>query len=122
VFDGPEERMHPLERMRRRQPIAWAERLLGILPYLTLLGVLSLVANVIVSFEEPHAAMLFVAALLLFAAPAGMLVHLVVTSEMTRSEKRCWMTGLMRGNAALFAAYFNRAERRATTERLAASK
>ena len=93
-----------------------------ILPYLSLLGALSLGANVMLSFEEPHAPMLFGAAILLLAAPAGMLIHLAVTSEMTRREKRRWMKGLMHGNVALFAAYFNRAERLATTHKLAAVK
>ena len=77
-----------------------------------LLGVASLVANLMLSFEEPHPGMLLGAAVLVLAAPVGMLLHLSATSELTPDEKRRWATGLTtRQGPALFAAYFSAAER-----------
>jgi hypothetical protein len=77
------------------------------LPYLTLLGCAGLVANVTLSFEEPHDGVLFVSALLLAAAPIGLVVHLAITDELTPDEKRNWVAGLMsRKGPKLFGAYW----------------
>jgi hypothetical protein len=77
------------------------------------------VANVALTFEELYTGMLFVSALLLGAAPLGMAAHLACTTELTREDRRLWITGLMsRRGAALFAAYFNPGERRRATRRL----
>ena len=76
--------------------------------------------NLMLSFEEPQAAMLLVSALLLAAAPAGMLLHLATTAGLAPREKRMWMSALARGGAPrLFAAYFDAAKRRAVTRTLA---
>ena len=42
------------------------------LPYLTLLGCAGIVANIALSFEEPHDEMLLLSALLLATAPVGL--------------------------------------------------
>jgi hypothetical protein len=101
-----------------RERGVWAARVLATLPYVTLLGFGGLVVNVILSFEEPHGPMLLASGLLLFAAPVGVFLHLATTPELTPQERRLWLAGLMGGSAALFAAYFNRTERRTATRRL----
>jgi hypothetical protein len=93
-------------------PQRWSDRLLASLPYVSLLGIASLVANLMLSFEEPHSTMLLGAAVLLSAAPVGMLVHFSTTSELTPDQKRKWVAGLTsRQGPALFVAYFSAAER-----------
>jgi hypothetical protein len=97
-----------------------AERIVATLPYVSLLGLGSLITNIMLSFEEPHAEMLFVSAALLPAAPLGMLVHLAVKQALTPNEKRMWITGLMsREGPTLFAEYFNASGRSRTTRKLA---
>jgi hypothetical protein len=89
------------------------------LPYMTLLGGVALVANIALSFEEPHREMLLVSALLIAAAPLGLVLHLAVTHELTPDEKRRWMAGLMsRRGPELFGAYFSSVSRRWATDRL----
>jgi hypothetical protein len=78
----------------------------------SLLGLVSVVVNLMLSFEEPHSAMLLGAAVLICAAPVGMLVHLAGSSELTSSEKRKWLIGLAsRKGPALYVAYFSSAGR-----------
>jgi hypothetical protein len=97
------------------------ERVFPTLPYLSLLGFGGLVANVLLSFEEPHTPMLLVAALLISAAPVGLLSHLVTTAQLTHREKLLWIRGLLsRNGPVLFAAYFNAAQRSGATASLAA--
>ncbi len=89
------------------------------LPYVTLLGCAAIVANIALSFEEPHGEMLLVSALLLAAAPVGLILHLAFTDELTPDEKRKWVAGLMsRRGPELFGAYFNSVARRRATDRL----
>jgi len=96
-------------------------RVVAILPYVSLLGFIGLVPNLVFSFEEPHTGMLLVATLLLSVAPVGLLVHLATTRELTAQERRVWLAGLMSRKAArFFAAYFNARERRRTTQQPAA--
>jgi len=97
------------------------DHVLRTLPYVSLLGIGGLVVNIVLSFEEPHRPLLWASGLLLSAAPAGGLLHLATTGELTADEKRLWLSGLGSGSATLFAAYFNRAERRASTRRLTAA-
>ena len=94
-------------------------RVLAILPYLSLLGFVALIPNSFLSFEEPHAEMLFAAALLVAVAPAGLLVHLATTRELTAQERRAWCAGLASRKAArFFAAYFDAEERHRATRLL----
>src|SRR5437867_4113557 len=93
-----------------------ANRVVALLPYLSLLGFVTLLPNVFFSFEEPHAGMLLVATLLLSAAPTGLLVHLATTRELTARERRAWFAGLMsRRGARFFAAYFDASDRHRAT-------
>ena len=106
-----------------RQAGPWANRVLTTLPSLSLLGLVSLVANIMLSFEEPHGGMLLVSVILLGVAPVGMLMHLAVTPELTLEERRTWVTGLMsRRGPTYFAAYFSATERRRATQALAATR
>jgi hypothetical protein len=92
---------------------------LASLPYVTLLGCAAIMANIVLSFEEPHADMLLISAVLLAAAPIGMALHLAFTHELTPEEKRKWISGLMsRKGPELFGAYFTSAARRRATELL----
>jgi len=72
-----------------------ASLMVASLPYLTLLGCAALVANIVLSFEKPHNQMLLISALLLAAAPVGLILHLAFTHELTPDEKRRWVAGLM---------------------------
>jgi hypothetical protein len=103
------------------QDSSFPDRTLACLPYFGLLGVALLVANIAFSFEEPHWAMLTVATVLLIAAPLGMLVHLALTSEMRRAEKRMWLSALTgRKGPYLFANYFRKTDRTRATRLLIA--
>ncbi len=98
-------------------------RVVAILPYVSLVGFLGLAPNLLLSFEEPHAGMLLVATLLLSVAPVGLLVHLATTRELSAQERSVWLAGLMsRKGARFFAAYFHAGERRRTTQQLIARR
>lgn len=91
------------------------------LPGLTLLGCMGLLATFALSFEEPHGLMLLVSALLIGAAPVGLILHLALTHELTPDEKRRWVAGLVsRRGPELFGAYFGPGSRRRATDRLRA--
>ena len=105
--------------MRPSQESSFRRRAFACLPYLSLLGLVLLVANIALSFEEPHSEMLTVAALLLIAAPLGILLHMAITSEMTPAEKRMWLSALAgRKGPSLFAAYFSATDRARATHML----
>jgi hypothetical protein len=105
--------------MRPSQESSFPRRAFACLPYLSLLGLALLVANIALSFEEPHWAMLTVAALLLVAAPLGILLHMAITSEMTPAEKRMWLSALAGPKGpSLFAAYFSATDRARATHML----
>jgi hypothetical protein len=105
--------------MRPSQESSFPRRAFTCLPYVSLLGVALLVVNIALSFEEPHGAMLTIAFLLLLAAPLGILFHMAITSEMTRAEKRMWLSGLagLKG-PSLFVAYFSGNDRARATAML----
>jgi hypothetical protein len=98
-----------------------AEWLLANLPYVSLIGLVGLVVNVVLNFEEPHHEMLLVSGLAVLASPLCVFFHLAASRELTRAEKRAWIAGLMgpRG-MTLFAAYLKRVDRRRVTEQLVA--
>ena len=103
--------------------VGYASRCLGWLPYVSLAGLAVLVADIVLSFEEPHSRMLLVAAGLMGVAPLGMLLHLSATSELTTEEKRLWLAGLRSRQAPmLFAAYFRAADRHRATEKLSGAE
>jgi hypothetical protein len=103
---------------RHMRPAEW---LLANLPYVSLIGLVGLVVNVVLSFEEPHHEMLLVSGLAVLASPLGVLLHLTASRELTRGEKRAWIAGLVgRRGMTLFAAYLRRIDRRRATEQLVA--
>jgi hypothetical protein len=109
-----------LTAMRTAQPTR-ATRLGNLvlrgLPLLTFLGFAGLVANLVLSFEEPQSALLIASGLLLAAAPLGMALHLAATRQLSREEKRRWVAGLLsQRGPALFSAYFTSAERDQITQ------
>ena len=101
------------------EPVSVASRVLSMLPYTSLIGLAGLVATIALGFEEPHTGALVVSAILLASAPAGMLVHVASTTELTAAERRLWLRALAgRGGLRFAPAYFRAAERRRATETL----
>jgi hypothetical protein len=89
------------------------------LPYVSLLGCLAGAANVVLSFEEPHRGMLLLAGILVVSAPLGLAIHLALTTELTRADKRLWATALTSpASLRFFATYFTSSERGHTTQLL----
>jgi hypothetical protein len=104
---------------RAKQP-AFTDTLLGACAVLNLFGVAGLVLTAMLAFEEPNSALLLVSSLLLFAAPIAVLLHLVVTRELSRQEKRIWTQQLTGRRAPwAFSDYLSSPDRRATAKRLA---
>jgi len=65
--------------------------------------------------------MLLASLILLAAAPLGLVIHLVLTDEMTLAAKRRWIRGLTSRTAlTLFTAYFTPSERQQATRQLEA--
>jgi hypothetical protein len=66
--------------------------------------------------------LLLLSSVLALAAPAAVLVHLAVTGELTRQEKRVWMRHLAGSRApSAFAAYLTAPDRRAAARELTAA-
>ncbi len=104
-------------------PLTHGDRVLAVLPSVSLLGLTGLVTSITLGFEEAAVEMLLASALLLALAPAGMLLHLAVSRELTPQERRLWFAGLQgRNGPALFASYFSARERGLATRRLAAGE
>jgi hypothetical protein len=79
-----------------------------------------LVLMATLAFEEPNHALLLVSSLLVFAAPIAAALHLVVTRELSRQEKRIWIRQLTGRRAPwAFSDYLTSPDRRATARRLA---
>jgi len=87
---------------------------------LSVVGVVGLAITALAGFEEPNNTLLLVSTLLVLAAPAAMLVHLAVTSELTPEEKRAWIRALTGSRAPrVFSEYLTCSDRRATARSLA---
>ena len=101
-------------------PPAKADRVLAWSPYLSFVGLAGLVANLMLSFEEPQPELLWASALLVCAAPSALLTHLWLTPELTAEQRRMWIKGLAcRRGAVLFGSYFDPQKRLEATRRLA---
>jgi hypothetical protein len=71
-------------------------------------------------FEEANVWLLMLAAALTLAAPAAVFVHLSLTGELTRDEKRMWIREFTSSaSASALADYLTATDRRATTARRA---
>ncbi len=94
-------------------------RVLGVLTLLSLAGIVGLGLTALFAFEKPNSMLLLVSSLLVLATPVAMLVHLGVTRELTRDEKRIWIRELTGPRAPwAFSDYVISDDRRATARRL----
>ncbi len=83
-------------------------------------GIAGLAVAGMVGFEEPNSTLLLVSSLLILAAPLAMIVHLSVTRELTRQEKRTWIHALAGHRGPwVFSEYLTCTDRPATARRLA---
>jgi hypothetical protein len=90
--------------------------------WLTIVGGAALALTVTIGFEEPNGNLLLVSSILMFAAPAAILVHLAFTDELTHEEKRIWLRGLTGRHAlAACSVYLTCDNRRDAIERLTQS-
>jgi hypothetical protein len=97
-----------------------ANRILGSSTVLSIAGMIGLATTALVGFEEPNNTLLLVSTMLVLAAPTAALVHLSLTRELTRQEKRAWIRGFTGPRAPrLFADYLTSRDRRATARNLA---
>lgn len=97
-----------------------SNRVLGGFTVLTIAGIVGLAATALVGFEEPNNTLLLVSTVLVLAAPLAALVHLSLTSELTREEKRAWIRGFTGPRAPrVLSDYLTCRDRRATARQLA---
>jgi hypothetical protein len=97
-----------------------ANRILQTFVVLSLLGMAGLAATVVIGFEEPNAMMLWFSSVLLFAAPVALLVHLMVTKELSPQARRTWIREFTSARAGrALSAYLSSDDRGATAETFA---
>jgi uncharacterized membrane protein len=95
-----------------------ANRVLEALVGLGVLGLVLLALTALIGFEQPNTMLLIVSSVLIFLAPLGMLVHLTMTRELTREEKRLWIQELTsRRGASGLADYLTSHDRRTAIRR-----
>jgi hypothetical protein len=101
-------------------PSPAANRLFVALAILSVFGTVGLCLTALFGFEEPNSTLLLVSSLLVLAAPVAMLVHLVLTRELTRQERRIWIRELTGPRAPwAFSDYLISDDRSAAARRLA---
>jgi|CXWL01.1.fsa_nt_gi hypothetical protein len=84
-----------------------------------MMGFAGLVSSLVLGFEEPHTPVSVGFGMLVAAAPFGVALHLASTHELTRQEKRLWVSGLLSHKGpTLLSAYFNMADRHRMTHAL----
>jgi hypothetical protein len=86
--------------------------ILAISAILTVVGTVSLVAAVIIGFEELNGKFVGVALGLALACPAAILVHLWLTTEVTPHEKRLWLREFIGSRAPRAFSAYSRGQRR----------
>jgi hypothetical protein len=102
-----------------RQP-AFTNRVLEAFAILSVFGMVGLAVTALLGFEEANTTLLLFSAVLVFAAPLAILVHLSATRELTRQEKRIWIQQLAGRRAPwVFSDYLTCPDRRAAAKRLA---
>ena len=102
--------------MHDGEPEPLADRILGVLPYLSLLGLLGLTGTILLAFEQPHARLLVGWGMLVASVPVGIGLHLMFNRSLSAEEKRLWVKALTGRNGARFArAYFRPRTRAAAT-------
>ena len=101
-------------------PSPVASKFLGVLAALSLLGLVGLGLTALFGFEKPNNMLLLVSSVLVLSAPVAMLMHLILTRELTREEKRIWIRELTGPRAPwAFSDYVTSDDRSATARRLA---
>jgi hypothetical protein len=101
-------------------PSPVVNRVLGALAALSIFGIAGLGLTALFGFETANTMLLIVSSVLVLAAPVAMLVHLSVTRDLTRHEKRIWIRALTGPRAPwAFSDYVTSDDRRATASRLA---
>jgi hypothetical protein len=111
VGEGPDDKRGTRE--------SGADLLLRGLPYVSMAGLLGMVAVMALAFEEAQTTMVAVCATLLLVGPASLLIHLAVTKELGAQEKAAWLRALLRrGGFRLASACFRRQSRAAATRGL----
>jgi len=105
--------------MPKEVRLGYRARAFALLPYLTLLGCAGLALAAVFGFEEPDTRWLVGSGVLLAAAPAGLVLHLTFTRDLSRNDKRLWVANLMRlKEPGLVADYFTAEGRTNATRRL----
>ena len=73
----------------------------------------------LIGFEEADDTLLLASTLLTLTAPFAVLVHLILTNQLTRDDKRLWtQTFMSSGFASAFSIYLSSTDLRADTHRL----
>src|SRR5688572_32063362 len=105
--------------MARAAGLRWADRTLRVLPAVALFGMVVLALTLVLGFEQPNTALFLLSALLVLAAPSGVLLHLAFNAGLTREEKRTWARALASVHSArALTAYVDGNDRRGTLSRL----
>ena len=93
--------------------------LLASVTTLVLLGFGGLILAITLGFEQPPTALFLTSALLLFAAPVGVLAHLCLTRQLGGDDKKAWARALL-GRRAVhsFSLYLRMADRKAAIQAL----
>jgi hypothetical protein len=76
------------------------QQLLAGVRWVPMVGFCGLVALIFLGFEEPHSTLLWLSALFLFAPIGVVLLHVLVTRQLTAAQRRRWWRR-MRGRRAL---------------------
>ena len=95
-----------------------ADRVLDWLTAAGVFGCVALALTALIGFERPNTALLILASALILVVPFGMLVHLTMTSGLSREEKRLWLREFgSRRIATGLADYLTCRDRQATIRR-----
>jgi hypothetical protein len=99
------------------EPAHGPEGLLTAFIILSISGTIGLIIAVMTGFEEPDSAVLVISSALLLAAPLTVLMHLLLTRQLTRQEKRAWIRSLTSAGAvSALSAYLKSDDRRAAAK------
>jgi hypothetical protein len=87
---------------------------------LAVLGFAGMLLMSAFAFEEPNSLLLSASVAMVFAAPIGVLVHLICTQALTAEKKRVWWKAFGSADAwSAFSEYFSSADLVASTDRRA---
>jgi hypothetical protein len=82
-------------------------------------GLVVLATAMLVGFEEMGTGLLIVSVVLMLSTPLGVLLHLWLTNDLTREQKRAWRRELSGSRAAIaLSEYLANEDRAAAAERM----